>query len=163
MPEVTFRRLLPSAAILAFLVFGVLGFALLESAARSGGPGGAAPAPPCSPQPCADAQGYRVQVSSLEVGAGLVRLQVSFTVRGRDRMHAEPMDFALVSADGRHVDPSFDTAGCDRWPRTQIPDGGGLGPRTLCFRPASTAAPLRLLWQPDEGLVCCSEGIDLTG
>lgn len=106
----------------------------------------------CSPQPCADAGGYRMTVASVQRGDGIVRLQVSFRVHGRSNMHAEPVDFSLKDS-GRTYHPYFDAAaGCAEWSRTQIPDGGSLGPKVVCFKPADTAGRLSLNWNPDLGI-----------
>lgn len=106
----------------------------------------------CSPQPCADAGGYRMTVRDVQRADGILRLEVSFQVQGRANMHAEPADFSLRQ-NGRTYHPDFDTAaGCAQWPRTQIPDGTTLGPRTICFKPATTSGRLTLNWNPDLGI-----------
>lgn len=95
-----------------------------------------------------------MRVVGVQSGQGLVTVQVSFTVKGRTRMHAVPEDFRLVDAGGSSDDPWFDDgARCPKWPRTNIPDGGQLGPKTLCFRPKTTAGRLVLHWSPDLGLI----------
>jgi hypothetical protein len=113
---------------------------------------GATPSSTCSPQPCADAQGYVVVVRNVDLSPPLLRVQVAFSVRGRGNMHAEPFDFALVDADHTRSRPVFDAPGCPQWPRTNIADGTSFGPQPLCFRPASTRSPLTLSWEPDLGL-----------
>ena len=106
----------------------------------------------CRPQPCADAGGYLLRVRDVQIDGGLVRMRVLLTVRGRRNMHSVPDDFALIDARKHHVPPSFDAAGCDRWPRTQIPDGATIGPLPLCFRAGSATRPLLLNWSPDLGI-----------
>ncbi|MBO0707467.1 MAG: hypothetical protein J2P44_03815 [Candidatus Dormibacteraeota bacterium] len=117
----------------------------------------------CSPQPCADAGGYRMTVTDVQRTNGILRLEVSFQVHGRANMHAEPVDFSLRE-NGRTYHPYFDTAaGCAEWPRTQIPDGSSLGPRMICFKPATTSGRLTLNWNPDLGIMeYFSSGYDLT-
>lgn len=116
----------------------------------------------CSPRPCVDAGGYRMTVTGVERGDGIVRVRVSFKVGARDGMHAEPVDFSLEQG-GRTYRPYFDAgAGCPAWPRTRIPDNTSLGPRVVCFRPASTAGRLTLNWNPDLGISeYFSSGYDL--
>ncbi|HKF16999.1 MAG TPA: hypothetical protein VKF14_07410 [Candidatus Dormibacteraeota bacterium] len=114
--------------------------------------GKATPASGCTPTPCAEAGGYRVQVSDVTVQDGIVKMQVTFEVRGRQSMHAEPEDFRLREG-GQTLRPITDRAsGCPGWPRTSIPDGSSLGPKPLCFRPAHAASPLMMNWNPDLGL-----------
>lgn len=106
----------------------------------------------CSPQPCVDAGGYRMDVTGVQRGDGIVRVQVSFRVDGRSNMHAEPVDFTLRQS-GRTYRPYFDTStGCPEWGRTQIADNSSLGPRVVCFKPASAAGRLTLNWNPDLGI-----------
>ncbi len=126
-------------------------------------PPGQSNAASCSPQPCADAGGYRMHVTSVQRGDGIVRLQVSFRVDGRSNMHADPMDFSLKQR-GRSYHPYFDAAaGCGEWSRTQIPDRTSLGPKVVCFKPASTAGRLTLNWDPDLGITeYFSSGYDVT-
>lgn len=117
----------------------------------------------CSPRPCVDAGGYRMNVTSVERGDGIVRVTVRFRVSGLTNMHAEPVDFTL-RRDGTTYRPWFDAgAGCAAWPRTQIPDGASLGPKVVCFRPAATSGRLTLNWDPDLGISeYFSSGYDLT-
>lgn len=117
----------------------------------------------CSPQPCVDAGGYRMQVTNVQRADGIVRVQVSFRVNGRSNMHAEPVDFSLRQG-GRTYHPYFDSAaGCAEWSRTQIPDGASLGPEVVCFKPTDAAGRLTLNWNPDLGITeYFSSGYDLT-
>jgi hypothetical protein len=117
----------------------------------------------CSPAPCADAGGYKVHVDQVSSSGGLVHVEVSFAVHGRRNMHAVPDDFSLLEAGGRRDRPQFHpSAVCPRWPRTNIPDGGRLGPRVLCFRTAGEAGELTLHWDPDLGITeYFSSGYDI--
>lgn len=91
-------------------------------------------------------------VRSVQRTAGLVRLEVTFEVAGRQSMHAVPDDFRLL-AQRQSYRPSFnDRLGCAAWPRTPIPDGGRLGPKALWFRPPDLHAKLTLQWDPDLGI-----------
>jgi len=152
------RIALLGAAGLVLLPIGA-GLGFLELRAQVGG---ATPATGCAPTPCADAGGYLVEVSGVTVQDGLVKMQVTFEVRGRQSMHAEPDDFRLK--DGRQTlrSVSDPASGCPGWTRTSIPDGTSLGPKPLCFRPAGGASPLVLNWNPDLGLAeYFSSGYDI--
>lgn len=108
---------------------------------------------PCSPAPCADAGGYRLVVSDVTVQGGTVRMLLTFEVHGLKSMHAQPEDFLLK--DGRHIYRPVEgvaTPACPAWPRTNIPDGSGLGPKPLCFHPGKAGAALVLNWSPDLGV-----------
>jgi hypothetical protein len=146
-----------SILIAATLVLtGAVLVALQVAASRQNAAVATSPSAGCSPQPCADAEGYVMYVHTVDVSPPIVHMEVSFRVTGRDSMHAEPADFILVDADQHRSRPIFDAAGCSGWPRTDIPDGTSFGPETVCFRPASTRSPLTLSWEPDLGLVVAS-------
>jgi hypothetical protein len=116
----------------------------------------------CSPQPCVDAGGYRMNVVNVQREDGIVRLAVTFHVSGRNNMHAEPADFNLEKG-GRTYHPYNAAAGCTAWPRTEIPDGSSLGPEMVCFKPTSTDGELTLNWDPDLGISeYFSSGYNLT-
>ena len=116
----------------------------------------------CSPQPCVDAGGYRMDVVNVQRGDGVVRLEVTFHVNGQNNMHAEPVDFSLLQG-GHTYHPYFGGSDCSAWSRTQIPDGTSLGPKVVCFRPASTEGRLTLNWNPDLGISeYFSSGYNLT-
>ncbi|MGH7912328.1 MAG: hypothetical protein ACREQM_17515 [Candidatus Dormibacteraceae bacterium] len=153
------RFLVPVIAIAAALVVGTAAYV----AVRSQNPATAAPTgSTCSGRPCADAGGYRMTVDGVRRQAGIVRLQVSFKVDGRDHMHAVPADFSL-RAGGKTYEPYFlARVGCAAWPRTPIADGGSLGPEAVCFKVPSTAGRLTLNWDPDLGILeYFSSGYDL--
>jgi hypothetical protein len=106
----------------------------------------------CAPRPCINADGYTMMVQGVQRQTHLVRLEVSFQVRGQTKMHAVPGDFSLLES-GRTYRPYFDVgAGCPAWSRTQIPDGGHLGPKVLCFAPPDPHGRLTLKWDPDLGI-----------
>lgn len=139
--------LVGAAGLVLVAIAAGLGFLELHSET-----GKATPASGCTPTPCADAGGYRVQVSDVTVQDGIVKMEVTLEVRGRQSMHAEPEDFRLREG-GQTMRPITDPAsGCPGWPRTSIPDGTSLGPKPLCFRSANAASPLVLNWNPDLGL-----------
>lgn len=116
----------------------------------------------CSPQPCVDAGGYRMDVVNVQREEGIVRLEVTFHVSGLNNMHAEPVDFSLEKA-GRTYHPDYAADGCSAWPRTQIPEGTSLGPKAVCFKPAGTDGKLTLNWDPDMGISeYFSSGYNLT-
>ena len=153
------RRIAPLGVAGLVLVPIVAGLGFLELRAQIGG---ATPAAGCAPTPCADAGGYRVEVSNVTLEDGLVKMQATFDVHGRQSMHAEPDDFRLKDG-GQTLRPVTDpVSGCRGWPRTSIPDGTSLGPKSLCFRPGRAASPLVLNWNPDLGLAeYFSSGYDI--
>ncbi len=153
------RRFWIAAGVLsALLVVAAAAFAvhgLLAAPAQS-------EAASCSPQPCVNAGGYTMNVTGVQRGDGIVRAEVTFHVSGRNNMHADPVDFSLKQG-GRTYRPYFDQGACAAWPRTQIADGGSLGPKTVCFRPAKTEGNLTLNWDPDLGISeYFSSGYNLT-
>ncbi|HYM50563.1 MAG TPA: hypothetical protein VET65_08300 [Candidatus Limnocylindrales bacterium] len=145
------RRLVPALIVLAIAATALALIALQLAAGQQNKPVSTQASPGCT-QPCADAGGYVMQVRRVEVTGGLVRAEVALSVHGRDSMHSEPFDFVLVDASHARTRPVFDAPGCPQWPRTPIPNGTSFGPQPLCFRPASTSAPLTLSWEPDLGL-----------
>ena len=116
----------------------------------------------CGPPPCANVRGYTLWVTDLKVDSGLVSMMLTFR-NSSPATHADPADVQLTDAQGRPNKPVYDAPGCTTWPRTDFNHGAVFGPVPECFRPASTAPPLKLHWEPDMGLFCCEADLVLTG
>lgn len=114
----------------------------------------------CTPQPCVEVRGYVLWVSDLKVDAGLVSMQLTFR-NSSSATHADPADVQLVDSQNRTDAAVYDAPGCDRWPRTDFNHGAKFGPVPECFRPATTAPPLTLRWNPDMGFFCCQADLTL--
>jgi hypothetical protein len=160
------RRVASRGLVVAFLVgLAALGYVVYQSAAARQQSGVATPAPTaaaaCSPVPCANVQGYLVWITGLQAQGGSVALDVSFE-NSSSSTHADPADFTLVDSSGRSFSPIYDSADCPHWPRTEFSNGARRGPFHLCFKPGTSAAPLKLHWTPDMGLFCCRTDIVLT-
>ena len=140
------------AGVVVVIGVGVAAFLSLQTPyqAPSRQPGSA----PCTPQPCINVRGYILWVSNLKVDSGLITMNPTFR-NSSPATHADPADIQLVDAQNRSAEPVCDAPGCTRWPRTDFNNGASFGPVPECFRPASTAPPLRLHWTPDMGLFCC--------
>lgn len=127
-------------------------------------PNAGASSGPCDPQPCANVQGYTVWISDLHVESGdgprLVMMQLTFK-NSSTSTHAAPDDFSLIDSQKNETQPIFYDPVCHRWPRTDFNHGAGFGPVPECFRPATTASPLKLHWTPDMGPFCCDIEIPL--
>jgi hypothetical protein len=145
-------RLVPLIAVALVAAVLIAGAAVLQiEGQRQATAVAQRPSGDCAPRPCAEASGYVVRVSDVHDDGGVVTLRVAFDVHGRGKMHAEPSDFSLRdSAQHRHR-PWFDGAQCRRWPRTDVPDGGHLGPMPLCFHVEGAPGPMALRWDPDLG------------
>ena len=156
---------MPGVIVLFVAVLAVVAVAAFQSevAPLTRGSGGStpAPAPACSPQPCASIQGYDVWVADVQVTTGSVRMTVSFR-NASSSTHADPSDFVLVEANGRADKPAYNSSTCPHWPRTEFANGARRGPFPLCFQPANVAAPLHLRWEPDFGFSAVSAEIRLT-
>lgn len=152
------RLLLFGAGGLAVAVIGVAAFLSMGQSAVTGGsrPGSL----PCSPRPCLDVQNFTLRVSNVTEADGLVRVDVTFQ-NSSDATHADPADLELVDAKNQSTRAVQDGPGCSRWSRTEFANGAKLGPLTICFRPASTSAPLTLRWSPDFGFFCCSADLKI--
>ena len=152
------RLLLVAAGAVLVGFIGVFAFIAL---ARGVGPGGSqATSRACSPQPCLDLQDYTLWVSNVSDANGIVRMEVTFR-NASDATHADPSDLQLVDAKHQTSPTVQDAPGCSHWARTEFNNGAKLGPLTICFRPASTAAPLTLRWAPDMGFFCCKADLKL--
>lgn len=114
----------------------------------------------CTPQPCLDVRGYVLWVSDLKVDGGLVTMQLTFR-NSSAATHADPADLQLIDSHNRTNTAVHDAPGCTPWPRTDFNHGAQFGPVAECFRPASTAPPLTLRWNPDLGFFCCQADLAL--
>ena len=137
---------LGGSGLLLVLMAAAVGFLQLRSHSDS-----ATPSEACSPAPCADAGGYRVEVSDIAVQDGLVKVQVRFEVSGQTQ-HAQPEDFVLREGLAIRRPVRDPASGCPSWPRTNIAAGATFGPMPLCFHIATRASALVLNWRPDMGV-----------
>ena len=113
---------------------------------------------PCTPEPCLNIRGYIMWVSNVSVGSGLVSMQLTFR-NASAATHADPADVELVDAQNHTSTAVHDAPGCTGWPRTDFNNGATFGPVAECFRPATTAPPLTLRWNPDFGFFCCQADV----
>lgn len=158
----TRRRVLTYLAIGAGIVV-VLGVAVAAFASLKvpfTAPNAEVSSEPCSPQPCADVQGYTLWVGDLKVEDGLVTMQLTFR-NSSSSTHADPADISLVDSQKAGNSAIYDAPGCTHWARTDFNHGASFGPVPECFRPSSTAPPLLLHWTPDMGPFCCDIEIPL--
>jgi hypothetical protein len=139
-----------AAGAAALVVFVVVALVVLQS--QAGRSVVTADSGRCSPQPCADANGFVVRVSDVSDQRPLVTMTVSFSVHGRTQARAGPGDFRLVDSAGRTYRAVLDdSAGCQQWQRTPIADGATLGPLPLCFQAVGATGPLKVRWSPVQG------------
>ena len=115
---------------------------------------------PCSPQPCADIRGFILWVGDVKVDSRLVSMTLKFQ-NSSDSTHADPTDIQLIDSAGHSSSAVHDAPACSAWPRTEFNNGATFGPVPECFRPASTAPPLKLHWTPDFGFFCCETDVAL--
>lgn len=126
------------------------------TAAQSGVPAPAAAT--CSPQPCADADGFAVFVDSVqwkyaasgwaqpEAGDQFARVTVRFTNRAGVEKHADPYQFVLQDQQG--VKHALVWAG-DGWQAVNLTSGAAFGPKSIDFQvPIGTTGGV-LVWTPD--------------
>jgi hypothetical protein len=146
------RLLLFGGGVLVLAVVGVIAFIAVSQGVPTGHSASVLRA--CSPKPCLDVQNFTMWVSNVREADGLVRMDVTFQ-NASDATHADPSDLQLVDANHEISRAVQDPSGCSHWSRTEFANGGKLGPLTICFHPASTAAPLTLRWSADFGLFCC--------
>ena len=128
------------------LMAAAVGFLQVRSRSDS-----ATPSQACSPAPCAEAGGYRVEVSDVTVQDGLVTMQVTFTVSSQAQ-HAQPEDFVLREGLAIRRPAREPASKCPAWPRTNIAVGTTFGPKPLCFHIANRTSPFVLNWRPDVGV-----------
>ncbi|MDQ6876256.1 MAG: hypothetical protein M3082_00875 [Candidatus Dormibacteraeota bacterium] len=145
------RFALVGAGVSLVAIVGALAFLSLTQGVR---PLSSAVSLACSPQPCLDLQDYTMWVSNVTEADGVLRMDVTFR-NSSASTHADPSDLELVDANKDSLRAIQDAARCTHWTRTEFGKGAKLGPLTICFRPHSTASPLRLHWTPDMGLLCC--------
>ncbi len=142
---------LVSAAIAAFMSLRGTPFQVPTASASS---------QPCSPQPCADIQGFTLWVGDVKVDSGVVTMTLTFR-NSSDSTHVDPSEIDLLDSAGHSSNAVHDAPSCTAWPRTEFNNGAQFGPVPECFRPSSTSPPLRLHWAPDFGFLCCETDITL--
>lgn len=133
-----------------------------KGASVSGGNPGGGQATSCSPKPCADADGFKVNITGLnrnataseftppETGNHYVVMQVTMKNDSNDSKSANPFHFKLRDSKGQEHDISFAVGGgCDTWQAVDLAKGASLGPKPLCFQASGDPnAPLTLIWSP---------------
>jgi hypothetical protein len=157
------RLLLFGTGALVVAVIGVAAFISLGQGLSAGGIGTAASGQsslPCSPRPCLDLRNFTMWVSNVREADGVVSMEVSFR-NSSDATHADPADFQLIDAKNAASPAVQDPPSCSHWSRTEFANGAKLGPLTICFRPATTAAPLTLRWTPDMAFFCCQADLKI--
>jgi hypothetical protein len=157
------RRLLQyagiGAGVVVVLAVAAVAFVSLKvpfDTTPSGGPSTG----PCQPQPCANVRGFILWVTDLKTNGRLVTMQLRFQ-NSSNSTHVDPADISLTDSQNARNAPVYDAPGCTPWPRTEFDNGATFGPVPECFRPSSTAPPLRLRWTPDFGPFCCETEISL--
>jgi hypothetical protein len=123
-------------------------------------PSGGSSTEACQPQPCANVRGFILWVTDLKTDGRLVTMQLRFQ-NSSSSTHADPADISLTDSQNAGNTPVYDAPGCTHWPRTEFNNSATFGPVPECFRPFSTAPPLRLRWTPDFGPFCCETEISL--
>jgi hypothetical protein len=157
------RRLFTLGAVaLGLVVAGVVAFSAYQALhAPSPSSGGNTPASEnCSPQPCADVQGYRLWVSDVSVSGDLVTMTVKFQ-NSSTSTHSSPEDLQLIDAGSHSSGLVTSAAGCSTWSRHEFASGAIFGPIDICFRVSSPTRPFTLKWSPDLGLFCCETDIKI--
>jgi hypothetical protein len=111
-------------------------------------------------QPCADADGFIVQLSSFqydvssgnqfitpESGNVFVTVQATFINHAKSSKSATPYDFKLKSAGVEHT-TSF-IGPCESWSSVDVSPGGSYGPKCLSFQ-AAAGQPTGIVvsWKP---------------
>jgi len=152
------RLVLFGVGALLVAVIGVAAVVSMSQGVATGGSGSTSL--PCSPKPCLDVQNFTMWVSNVSEAGGIVRMQITFR-NASNATHADPADLQLVDAKNEATPAVEDPPGCTHWSRTEFANGAKLGPLTICFRPASTAAPLTLRWSPDFGFFCCQADLKI--
>jgi hypothetical protein len=112
----------------------------------------------CSPQPCANANGWNVYVSDVnknaqsatapEAGNTYVTLNVRFKNDTADEQHANPTEFVLRDSTGvKHSETWLGgAAGCDSWEPVNLTKGATFGPRCIAFQAKVGDNALVLTW-----------------
>jgi len=112
----------------------------------------------CSPQPCADADGFKVHVDSVEwnyvppalfqpePGNQFARITVRFQNSAPTEKHADPFQFVLKDQQG--VKHAAAVAG-DGWSGVNLSPGGRFGPRSIDFQVTKGTEAGTLVWTPD--------------
>jgi len=145
----------------AVLVVAVAVAAFISLQQPFGLPNSSQPSASCSPRPCANVRSFQLWISDLKVDSGLVSMQLTFQ-NSSNSTHVDPGEIQLIDSAGHSSNRVTDAAGCTAWPRTDFNNGAKFGPVPECFRPATTAPPLKLHWAPDFGFFCCETDIALT-
>jgi len=110
---------------------------------------------PCSPQPCANADGWNVYVSDLnknaqssippEAGNVFVTMSVSFKNDTSQEQHANPTEFVLKDSTGVKHALTY-TPACPTWEPVNLTKGASFGPRCVAFQAKAGDDALVLTW-----------------
>ncbi len=154
--------LVATAALFGLLICGPIVLVLANRPSQVVSAGSVAPgarAPACSPEPCADADGFTVYVDSVEwsytpsaffkaePGNQFARVTVRFENRGSSERHADPYNFVLKDQQG--VKHALTYAG-DGWLAVNLSPGARFGPRSIDFQVTSGSRAGTLVWTPDS-------------
>ena len=155
------RRLLTAfgvaAGLLAAAIVAVVAYGSLKAPFQ--GATNTTPTPQsCTPEPCANVQGFTLWASDVRFDSGIVRMQVRFK-NSSDSTHASPQDLQLIDGKGQSSGIVTDVAGCNTWTRHEFSGGATFGPIDVCFHAADPGPPLILRWSPDFGFFCCQTDI----
>lgn len=117
----------------------------------------------CSPQPCAEKDGFTVTVSSVDrslqgtgpfvtpsAGDHYVLVNVTATNHSGQAQSFQPFEFGLIDSTGIKRTVAFiPSSQCDLWSGVQIEPGSSYGPKPLCFEVAGPVnGSLKLAWTP---------------
>jgi hypothetical protein len=142
-------------------VIGILGLAAVGTWLGGGTSGSGAHPTPCSPKPCASADGIVVTFSGLNIdapsgahvlpkGYHLVIVEMTVLNGSRDTRRVSPYDFKLHDAAGWLDAVAFsDAPSCNAWPAMDVVEDGLFGPKPLCFDAHDDPSDLLSLeWSP---------------
>jgi len=161
-PVVTRRLLTDAAVFVGLVVAGIVALIAYESLQTPPVASSPSVTPQnCSPEPCANDQGYTLWATNVHLQGDLVTMEIKFQ-NSSSSTHASPEDVQLI--DGSRHSSGLVTGGsqCNTWTRHEFANGATFGPIAVCFRVVNTAPPFTLRWSPDLGLFCCETDIKIT-
>jgi hypothetical protein len=158
------RRLLTDAAVFLGLVaagiVALVAYQSLQSPAPTSSNSTVTPQS-CTPEPCANVQGYTLWVSDVHIQGDLVTMQIKFQ-NSSASTHASPEDLQLIDKSQHSSGLVTGGSQCNTWTRHEFANGATFGPIDVCFKVVNTVPPFTLRWTPDLGLLCCERGISVT-
>jgi hypothetical protein len=109
----------------------------------------------CSPQPCANADGWNVYISDLNknaqsaitpaAGNTYVTMNVRFRNDTNQEQHANPTEFVLKDSTGVKHSLSY-TSNCPSWDPVNLTKGASFGPRCIAFQAKAGDNALVVTW-----------------